>query len=405
MNESKYLNQLFLLGKVTLVILILGDLLRKIALALHLEFNKYTAATKIFLVLFYFIFLLLNLKHYIKHKTSRTLLLLIVSLIALFALSNISPLNKDGFNPKNLEYLVRYLFFPLTFFLFFSLFKDSKRVYKLFRFYEWFFLINLGLIIISFLFDLSFFKSYPNPNRFGFSGVINRTNQMSYITILFILIYYYKYAHLKVKNNFKLVLILLASLLIGTKKIYFFLILLCIYHLYYFRKTILKKALISLTLVTLFVLIFKNKLIEIFKTKFGIFIDIYENNGLLASLMSYRNETLSKTYETLIQSKWHFYNIFIGGADYTIIRPEMDLIDVFFFFGALGLLIYFLLINFFIKTINKMNTYLLLSLLLIFAISFLTSGFLISVNIPFVFFISLYYLNSLTKESNAEFIE
>ena len=401
MNDSRYLNQLFILGKVTIIILILGDLLRKIALSFHLEFNKYTAATKVLLLLFYFIFLLISFKFYVKDKICSKLFLLIISLIVIFVLSNISPLNKDGFNPKNLEYLVRYLFFPLTFFLFLPLFKDITRVKSLFRFYEWFFIINLILIIISFFFDLSFFKSYPNPNRFGFSGIINRTNQISYIIILFILIYYYKYAHLKVKNNLKLYLTILTSILIGTKKIYFFLILLGIYHLYYFRKTILKKAFLSLTLLALLVLILRNKLFTLFKAKFGIFIDIYENNGLLTSFLTYRDELLLETYETLIQNKWRFYNLFIGGADYTIIRSQMDVFDLFFFFGALGLLIYYNLINFFIKTMNNMNTYLVLSLWMIFAISFLTSGFLISVNVPFVFFISIFYLNSLTKKSNA----
>ena len=78
----------------------------------------------------------------------------------------------------------------------------------------------------------------------------------------------------------------------------------------------------------------------------------------------------------------------------------MDIIDIFFFFGLCGLIVYFKFIKNILKSLNTNNLFIKFSLITIALIAFVSSGFFNSSNIPFVFFIALFYLNQLTLNSS-----
>ena len=395
MEDKSYINSLFNLGKLTIFLIILGDFFRKASIFFDFEFIRYTAVFKILLLIIYGLFVLFYNKQYFKNKEIIKIGKIILSLAIVFILSNIFPFNYDIFNPANLEYLIRYLFFPITFFIFYNLLSDNIKIEKLFKAYEVFFFVNLILIIVGFVFEFDLFKSYPNPNRFGYSGLMNRTNQISYISIIMILIYYYEWAYLKKKSYLKFLFVILVSLLVGTKRIYFTLIILGIFHFYKFRYQYNgKKGILSLALSFSIILIFWNSIKEVFFLKFKIFIDIYQDKGFFSSLLSFRNNLLVQIIQEQIIPKWNIFNIFFGGADFTIVRPEMELFDLFFFFGIIGVVIYIYLVKIFIKTIKLKNTYIKLTVTI-----FMLLAFIISTTIPFLFFVGIYYLNSLISKN------
>jgi hypothetical protein len=208
-------------------------------------------------------------------------------------------------------------------------------------------------------------------------------------------IYYYGASYLKVNNNkYKLALVLVAALLAGTKRVYFSLLILLLFHLYRYRHQFKLKAILIVSSIILTLTFFKNNIVEVLNQKFELFVEIYNERGLISLIMSFRNELLVKTIKTEIIPKWDVFNVFIGGCDFTIERPEMDLVDLFFYFGLIGLFFYYNLFKVFFSTINKQNVFLIGLLMLLFLTSAITSGFLNSTNIPFIFFISVCYLNS-----------
>ena len=143
MTKKKYIKQLFFLAKLTITLLIFGDLARKTAMYFDFSFIRYTAVVKILLLLIYFIFFIFHLNSFLKNKTQKHILYVIIGLCGLFFLSNIFPFNYSKFNPYNTEFLLKYLFFPTTFLIFYQVFINEGMTTKLFKIYEYFFLFNL----------------------------------------------------------------------------------------------------------------------------------------------------------------------------------------------------------------------------------------------------------------------
>ena len=73
MTKKKYIKQLFFLAKLTIILLIFGDLARKTAMFFGFSFIRYTAVVKILLLLIYFIFFILHLDSFLKNKIQRNI--------------------------------------------------------------------------------------------------------------------------------------------------------------------------------------------------------------------------------------------------------------------------------------------------------------------------------------------
>ena len=396
-SENRYSKNLYLLGLSTILLIILGDLLRRFALFTNLAFDRYTAIAKIGILLTYILFIFYYRKHYLNCRNKIKIALLTLMLLIIFLFSNIIIEHKY-FNIANFEFLIRYLFFPITFLTFYDLVKYPDKVYNLFKAIEILFLINCFLILLGYIFDIEIFKTYPNPNRFGFSGIFNRANQVSYITILFMFIYVYKLLILKI-NKAKFFFALLASLLVGTKKILFSIIIILVYFLYITRKKYIKSKIIVITVLSLSILLFRNNLKLFFISNFSIFMDIYKEHGFITMIMSFRDKNLREAAQVHIIERWEFLNILVGGSDFTLIRSELAFIDLFLFFGLIGILIYLVLAKLFYDLIdNNSKTLLLLLSLIIFTAS-MSGGFFSSVNIPFIFIVILFYFKSIPQKS------
>ena len=233
----KLLNRLLF---ASIIIFVIGDILRKVAIYHNLEFIRYTAISKSIVLVLYIIVLIVFFKSYYSYKTTRKIIYSIIILCAVYFLGqlclNDNDLGLNLFNKNNLIFS-RYIYWPFTILVFYPLLTSTKFVNKQFKLYEYFFLFNAVLIILSLIFSFTLFKTYFNPQRFGYMGVFNTHNQASYAFILFILYYYYN-GIFKKENTLKLLFVILVSLLIGTKKIYLFLILLCLYPVSYTHLTL-----------------------------------------------------------------------------------------------------------------------------------------------------------------------
>lgn len=339
-EKKSFENQLYRLGLVTLLLPIFGDIFSDLSILIGFSFYRYSALSKILILVILPLFVIRHFQFY-RNKKSFKLICIIILLIILYLISNFLLINEPPFSLLNVEYLIRYLYLPLILVVFTPLFQNRIAIQRFFFIYELFFLFNLILIVLGALFDISIFESYPNPNRFGFSGVMNRTTQISYMVILFVMTYYYKVFFQREKAGLKLGLLILISLLIGTKKIYFFYGILGLFHLIEFRNRIsLKQLFLGILMAITTLVLFGGRLKEMLFDKFGIFIQIYREDGFLASLTSYRSENLRFLVENTLLKTWRGVNYLVGGCDFTVLRAEMEFVDVFLFFGLFGVLIY-----------------------------------------------------------------
>ncbi|PHS66834.1 MAG: hypothetical protein COB12_05210, partial [Flavobacterium sp.] len=91
--------------------------------------------------------------------------------------------------------------------------------------------------------------------------------------------------------------------------------------------------------VTLFILIV-SLTVYLFLFKFGLFNEIRQNKGLLSAILSYRNELLILDTIPFIENNWNFLNYIFGGSCEYHTRSEMGFIDIVYFWGFLGGILY-----------------------------------------------------------------
>jgi len=236
---------------------------------------------------------------------------------------------------SNLIYFGRYIF---VFFII-SLFnpyqiKFSKSVFKI---YEIILLFNSLLIIAGYFFKISLFQTYLY--RFGYNGLFMTPTMISYFNALGI-IYFLRKSEDDRTGYLPLILIVLSSLLTGTKAILLFILFTAVYlviKLKLFRERVFIGSLLLLFGI---VIGFWKVVFAFLKDQYSVLYEVYINDGLLSMLTSYRNHNFIEIYTEVIQKKWVPMNYLFGGTDFDQYRIEFDLLDVFLFFGIIGGVIY-----------------------------------------------------------------
>lgn len=335
-------------------------------------------------------------------------------------------LKKDILNTKNLSYLSFFFFFflighlflksnnafiirilgnirVLNWYLFIFIISAGIKSYlqdstnckqqkkQLFDAFELIFYINSFFIFIGFVFNLFIFFAYPASNRFGYIGLLRNVTHASYIYMIFITFFFYKYKATKTKYNFILLFSsVLICFLIATKALILFITLFTFY-------IILSKKLWSILLafsfgiITLFYnfdLIVQNVL----RPHFKVLYDVYMDKGLFTMLFSFRNESIELLFIPYVKEHWNIGNILFGGAEFNRFRTELEVIDFVWFFGVLGTLLYFYFWNSYVFAFNniiKHKPYLIIFLISIVAGSFFSSVPVIS----FLAVLNLYLSN------------
>jgi hypothetical protein len=100
-----------------------------------------------------------------------------------------------------------------------------------------------------------------------------------------------------------------------------------------------------------------------------------------------------------IHENWNFLNYFIGGIDFNKVRVEFEFVDIFLFFGIIGIVVYTLFFkNAFFKKNNIVYNLILSAILLI---SFLSGNLIVSISNTLFFCITVLYLKKLEKAADA----
>ena len=368
----------------TILIFFLGDVGRNLAMSDESSFIRYTAISKGLVLAIYVVVFSLNFKFYRSDKPARNWSLALVILLSCFLLAQLLgdfEDNKLEGIKKNLVYVSRFLYMPVTFLLFYPLLTRTDKTWKLFRLFEIFFFINCALIVLGAIFDIAAFRTYDIFTRFGYMGIYNSNNQASYYFILMMIFYYYQVS--QGSKPYKLIAVILCSLLLGTKKIYLFLPLLFAYDFFRYRRYRNKWLVISMLSLIGLLFLLRDKVLAFLEEYFNALVVLQRKKGWLSMLSSTRDAELKATYENVVVAKWEWYNYLIGGADFYNNRSEMELFDIFFFFGLFGLLVYAWFIRDIMNYFRNLN-YLWVMLGFLLFIAALASGFLVSANQPIV---------------------
>lgn len=374
-----------------LIALLVSNFLTKIVVYTKVAFNYFYPSTfiKAILIILLLWFLAKNKKlYYIKH--THIYMCVLIGLCFLGIVLNQTIAIEDIFKTK-LIYLLRFLFLFLfvPFFISIEAYRKERVIKTLFVFAT----INTFLILLGALLDINLFKSYPNSPRFGYNGLLPIQGIGAYFYMFIITIAYYRYMTLK-KDKFLLILFIIGSLFLGTKAIYLYLFLLFFLHVHFYLKNIYIKIGIVISSIS-FITIFWDKILEL-SLKYISFSFVYEKYGLITYLTSTRDLLLEKAYNYIIIN-WNWVNYLVGGINFKEIRVEFELVDIFLFFGLMGVFTYILYITriFFQKNNMLLNGLLLIVLM----VSFLAGNLFSSITNSLFFAITFLYIGSNIKES------
>jgi len=239
----------------------------------------------------------------------------------------------DAFTTASLIGFGRYFFF-LTIVLFFADFQEIylKKLKLIFKFWELFLWINSLLILVAVGLELSIFATYKGE-RWGYNALIMASSNSTYFYLVALLYFFLRFP----QTYFKYALFwlsLIAALCTGTKSIYLGvllmgLVVLLTLHLSKKIKWFLALGIIFLGIASMFFL---------FSSK--VFTAIIEKDGWLSAILSYRDELLLEDTIPYIQENWKTIHYFIGGLSQPLVRPQLELIDLFLYFGVFGMLVY-----------------------------------------------------------------
>ena len=263
-----------------------------------------------------------------------------------------------------------------------------QNLKKLLYFIDYFVLFQCLSVLIGLVTDVYYFKSYGN-SRFGYSGIFINVMQGNYIYILLLLIYLFKiFKDNTLRDKLFFCCLIVFSSFIGTKNILLFNVLLINYYLYntfnFIRISKINKMLCGIisaigVLIGIYFIVLKSNLYNILVEK-----------GIFNSITSNRYSLVKDSFIPFVQEKWSFLNYIFGGAYFHLNRMEFEILDFIWFFGILGTIIYFSLINkYLIKIKYFVNCMPLLFLTLIFS---LTGSFFSSLTTVLVFTILIIYI-------------
>lgn len=361
-----------------------------------LDFHRFSGAVnlifEITLILIAFIFKVRS--KYILYAAILLLFFLVGQLFlganSTFEFPIIHQFTLGGFYQVN-NYLFIFLFVAV-----FNKYSQKERLsYELVNILKAFVYINTIFVILGILTKNHIFYSYPFSERVGYVGLFTSPGYLQYIYMILIIFLYKKYIY--TKKIKELLLFIGITLIIGKKGVLLFLGILFIIHFCFVHKY--KFIFRTITIFGILISSVLMKDIILFAIKiFPFWESIYLNYGIKSLLLSYR-DVLFNEGMLFIDNNWQIINYFIGGDDVTN-RVELDIVDLYMFFGALGTILYifFLRVNFF-RSSSYIDTMLVLS---IFTVASLSGGLLNNVNLMMYLFLAVNTLNYYEKKKPAE---
>ncbi|MBW2937244.1 O-antigen ligase family protein [Aureisphaera sp. CAU 1614] len=235
------------------------------------------------------------------------------------------------FSKKNLIIFGKFIT-PLIFFELFNKAEISKQSAKrLFNVFEWTIVINSVLIFVGFIFKIKLFESYIGP-RFGYNGLFITSGVSSYCILISLAYFYFSYKR-ELWKNIKFWIFFVSCFFIGTKVVYLGILVFLIATIS--QLNISKGKYVLLLFATFIGALFYISFYEV-----GFFAKLTHEKGIVSSFLSLRNELFMDRTLPFIQENWDWKNYLFGGVSNYDLRSQMEVIDIFLFWGILGGIIY-----------------------------------------------------------------
>lgn len=328
------------------------------------DYSLFPRAIKLF-VLGYISFYLFRIKDYNFFKG-------VLTIIGCYAIGQFFI--DSSYSSNSMIILGRFLFPIILFRFFIKKQLNISQKERLFLVFETLLLLNSILIVFGLLFDVYIFETYRGE-RFGYNGLLLTSATSSYVYIIALYYYILKYKS-STKLDIKMIIIVLSSFLIGTKSIYLAITALLFYIIFIQFSSKIYRVITLISMLFLSGLVF-----FIMFYQLDIFNSIREEKGLLSAILSYRNDLLIQDLIPYIKNNWNFVNYLFGGVSDFTTQSEMGFIDVFYYWGILGGMLY--LIIYYKSFITfKLNSTLLFFLAILFLAVFLSGNFFFYSTIP-----------------------
>lgn len=296
------------------------DFIDKCEIFYHMDFIKFNRIIKALMVIYSCIFISLNWKWVLKKTPFVLYTLLLLSLILLL---------KFKFWSLYIDEYFRYIFLILVYpILYFSTFEFNNQVLKknIYLVFKVVILINAAAILLGLSFDVFVFRTYKGLQRFGYNGLLLSQGLSPYVYMIATLIFWHY------KNKLMLVLLLAVSAFSGIKGVYFGLFML-LTSLVLFDTNLSRNAKLKISILTSTGFLCSIALLF----TMPLFKDIIIEKGLLTALFSFRIDNLIEIIQTVQPDQ---LNYFIGARGLEVIRVELQLADIFLFFGLFGIIVY-----------------------------------------------------------------
>lgn len=396
------LNEITLVSFLTISAMYLffaADLANKILVYLNFDLTRISIIPRSF-----YEFLFIGVILMFANKNRFRFLLIVFMMFFLFIIGQLIFSIQVGGDYNFTENILIYNKYFFVFIVYFAIYKiqydpiATKRVVSVM---ENLFLLNAYLTIVGFIFGLDIFRTYvTQPYRYGYSGILWVQNEASILYFLAISYFYYKHFILR-QSSMNFYLILITSVLLGTKAIYLFLIMLLVFH-FLNNSNLRTKITVSVLIATIYWIGAWFLQTEQAKEILAYFVSKTDLHGLWYVLFSGRTFYLDVRGDEIL-SNWTFINYLIGGQDQSRLMIEMDFFDLFFFMGVIGTLVYFILIFttiFKFRLTKPFNLFFVFSYL---ALAFLGGHFFTSViNAVYLCVISLFIYSSQIRDVKPE---
>ncbi len=236
-----------------------------------------------------------------------------------------------SFSINNLVTFSRFAF-PIILFTFFTTYSLTlKGRQKLFKAFEWFLALNFVLIVIGLIADVYVLKTYTG-SRFGYNGLLLTSSTSTYVYFCALGYFYFVFKR-EMFQKWQFWAVVISCFLVGTKSLYLgmflFALLVVFDSTFKYKKLLLSIGTIA-TILGLYVILYHVPQ----------FSQIRQDEGILTSLLSYRDQLFLDQTLPYIQENWELVNYLFGGVKDFTLRSQMDFVDLFFFWGICGALLY-----------------------------------------------------------------
>lgn len=340
---------------------------------------------KILIFGLFFMFLITQQKR--KH------LLWLVVLVTIFSLGLLSD-SLNGFPIfyyDRLNYLSKYIFALVAFWNFNNLFSNpiTKTMIEMLKKIG---VVNAIFLVLGILLQIEIFSTYPFSSRHGYDGIISLQGEATFFYMFLISVTYIEWIQKK-EESWKLIIFVISALLAGTKALLLFVFLLTLIHILFVCKDKILKLSTILTLIA--GLFFSNFLMKFIVKIFPYAQNLIAEHGLMAFVTSERN-LLFLEAKGFISNNWSTMNYLFGGINYSEHRVEFEPVDVFLFFGSVGIILF---LSWLFSLYKKTSLLFKILYSIILLVGFLSGSLFTSILNALLFAICISYLKQIMDSS------